>query len=663
MGKSSRKKHTFDKEASLARNSLEGPKTLDTGGILRKQLVHIVLIAALGFLAYSNTFNGPFQFDERSQIINNSVIKDLKNFTSERKGYDYNPRRFIGYLSFALNYHFGGFSVVGYHIVNLLIHIANALLVYFFILLTFRVPSMRQSSDSSPPAPALIALFSALLFVSHPLQTQAVTYVIQRFTALATFFYLFSLVMYIKGRLAIVKQDDTGARSFSGPPLLFYMVALISAVCAMKTKEIAFTLPLVIFLYEFIFFKPPAKKMLLFLLPVLLTLLIIPLSLLQSDEPLGEILSDISEKTKVKTQMSRWGYLMTEMRVIVTYIRLIFLPINQNLDYDYPIYHSLFTPPVFLSFLVLLSLLGLGVYFLLRGMRNTLPSPAAHYRLIGFSIFWFFMTLSVESSIIPIVDVIFEHRLYLPLAGVLAGITTGALLAAKRLKIEKIVILTFTMTTIVLSGLTYSRNTLWDNKISLWQDVVEKSPDKERPHNNLGEAYASQGQLDKAIAEFQAALRLKPDYAEAHNNLGNTYVFQGQLDNATAEFQTALRLKPDYADAHNNLGIAYASKGQLDRSIAECQTALRLKPDYAEARNSLGIAYGSQGQLDKAIAEFQTALMLKPDYAEAHNNLGFAYASQGQLDMAIAEYQAALRLNPVLNKARQRLDDIVSRRH
>ncbi len=258
---------------------------------------------------------------------------------------------------------------------NLLIHIANALLVYFFVLLTFRTPSMRQSADSSPPAPVLIALFSALLFVSHPLQTQAVTYVIQRFASLATFFYLLSLVMYIKGRLAIEKQDDTKGRLISGPSLLFYLVSLISAVCAMKTKEIAFTLPLVILLYEFIFFKSPVKKMLLFLLPVLLTLIIVPLSILHSDKPLGEILSDMSEKTKVQTQMSRWDYLMTEMRVIVTYIRLIFLPINQNLDYDYPVYHSLFTPSVFLSFVFLLSVLGLGVYLLLREMKNNPPSP------------------------------------------------------------------------------------------------------------------------------------------------------------------------------------------------------------------------------------------------------------------------------------------------
>ncbi|HXX58309.1 MAG TPA: tetratricopeptide repeat protein, partial [Thermodesulfovibrionales bacterium] len=479
---------------------------------MRKRLIHFVLIAAIGFLAYSNTFHSPFQFDDKPHIINEPVIRDIKNFVSDRRGHDYNPRRFIGYLSLAINYHFGGVDVIGYHMVNLLIHICNALLLYFFVLLTFRTTSMEQLEGSPSPAPSLIALFSALFFVSHPLQTQAVTYIIQRFASLATFFYLLSIVMYIKGRLAMETQDGTEGRLFSGSCLLSYLIAIISAVCAMKTKEIAFTLPLVIVLYELIFFRSLVKKTVLFLLPVLMTLIIIPISVLHSDRPLGEILSDVSEMTKVQTQMSRWEYLVTEMRVIVTYIRLIFLPIGQNLDYDYPVYHSLFTPSVFLSFLFLLAILGLGVYLLLRGMKNNSPSLATHHRLMGFGILWFFITLSVESSIIPIADVIFEHRLYLPLVGVFTGMTTGLLIAAKRLKIETAVILLFVLLTLLFSGLTYARNNQWRDEISLWQDIVEKSPHKARPYNGLGAAYASSGQLDKAIAEYQTALRLKPDF-------------------------------------------------------------------------------------------------------------------------------------------------------
>ena len=388
---------------------------------MRKLLVHIVLIAALGFLVYSNTFHSPFQFDEK--FIDNLVIKDLKNFTSDSKGYDYNPRRYIGYLSFAMNYHFGGLDVIGYHVVNLLIHIANALLVYFLVILTFRTPyfspqrstlSDQQSTVRSKKSvvsskkeearndgsgtdgfslltthhslftssyspftfhdarfTSLIALFSALLFVSHPLQTQAVTYIVQRFASLATLFYLLSLVMYIKGRLGAMGEglwEKPLAHRLS--PIAYFFLSLLSAVLAMKTKEIAFTLPIIIVLYESSFFRSSLRKKLLFLIPILLTIVIIPISMMHTDKPLGEILSDLSEKTRVQTNISRPDYLMTQMRVIVTYIRLIFLPINQNLDYDYPMYHSFLTPPVFMSFLFLSAIFGTAGYLLCKSQKK-----------------------------------------------------------------------------------------------------------------------------------------------------------------------------------------------------------------------------------------------------------------------------------------------------
>ncbi|HXW69470.1 MAG TPA: hypothetical protein VEJ88_07650, partial [Dissulfurispiraceae bacterium] len=166
---------------------------------------HVILIILAGLIVYSNTFHVSFQFDDYYQLIGNPVIRSLDNFFSSSVGYDYNPRRFIGYLSFALNYHFGGLDVTGYHIVNLAIHIANSILVYFLVLLTFRTPYFtsydsrftshisRPLSDSRP----LIAFFSALLFAVHPVQTQAVTYIVQRFASLAAMFYLMSVVFYI----------------------------------------------------------------------------------------------------------------------------------------------------------------------------------------------------------------------------------------------------------------------------------------------------------------------------------------------------------------------------------------------------------------------------------------------------------------------------------
>ena len=368
---------------------------------------------------------------------------------------------------------------------------------------------------------------------------------------------------------------------------ILYLCSLLSAILAMKTKEIAFTLPFVIALYEFMFFKEKFKKRILYLAPILLTMLIIPLSLIDMNRPLGEILGGIDESTRkiIATEVSttsRWDYLFTQFRVIVTYIRLIFLPINQNLDYDYPIYRSLFTPSVFLSFLLLLSIFGLGIYLLYRSRFTACPalrseagvhsSPTPNSelltpnsRLVSFGIFWFFITLSVESSIIPIADVIFEHRLYLPSIGAIIAITSLVFTvhsswfrAYKRW--NAIAIVLFGLITVVFAGAAYQRNTVWQNEVSLWEDIVRKSPNKARGHNNLGAAYGSKGLTDKAIEHFQIALRLKPDLAEVHNNLGNAYVEKGMLNEAIQAYRRALWLKPDYAEAYNNLGVAYDKK-------------------------------------------------------------------------------------------------------
>ena len=213
---------------------------------------------------------------------------------------------------------------------------------------------------------------SALLFVAHPLQTEAVTYVFQRLASLVSMFYLLSLVLFIKGRLM---QEAIGNRSWvmghkqeaSVPiayrlsPITYFILSFISAVLAMKTKENAFTLPVIITLYEFLFFSGPLKARALKLVPFLLTMLIIPMTIIGLESTAGEIISQIKDPASLGYQeLSGGAYLFTQFRVIVTYIRLLFFPVNQTIDYDYPIYHSLFDPPVLLSFLFLAALFGMA---------------------------------------------------------------------------------------------------------------------------------------------------------------------------------------------------------------------------------------------------------------------------------------------------------------
>jgi len=273
---------------------------------------------------------------------------------------------------------------VGYHVVNLLIHLANGWLVYRLVGQLCQTPALRTGpAPLTAPQAGGVALVTALLFVVHPIQTQAVTYIVQRFASLAALFYLFAVVGYLKWRLA---GPDARAR------IAWYAGALGATILAMKTKENTFTLPLMLLVVEGVFFRPRTWKAWVPLVPFLLTLPIIPFSL---PEGVGESEAGFARET---TDISRWSYLLTQSRVLVTYLRLLVWPTHQNVDYDYPLYHSVFDWPVLCSALGLLGLFGLAVYLLRSPSRE---------RLVGFGVVWWFLALAVESSIIPIRYVIF----------------------------------------------------------------------------------------------------------------------------------------------------------------------------------------------------------------------------------------------------------------
>ncbi len=524
-------------------------------------LIVLLFLSLLAFLIYSNTFSSSFHFDDEDSIVENPWIKKLSNVL------DFSGSRYVGLLSFALNYHFGQLEVFGYHLINLLIHITNGFLVYTLVRLVFQTPLMRPASAApmEPSAwsmaqpPAGMAFITALLFVVHPLQTQAVTYIVQRFTSLATLFYLLSIVCYLKWRLAGPDQKGRYA---------WYAGALLSTILAMKTKEISFTLLFMILWVEGIFFWPLTRQQWGGLIPFLLTLPIIPLS---SWATVGEAEGGFARET---TDIGRLDYLFTQFRVIVTYLRLLVLPIHQNLDYDYPIYHSLLNASVFLSMLFLAFLFGLAIYLLFH----------LRHRLVAFGLLWFLVTLSVESSIIPIRDVIFEHRLYLPSVGLMLAASAAVVGGLHRWRTG--VGIGVAVVVILFSVATYQRNRVWNDEISLWADVVQKSPNKARGYNNLGAVYREQDRLQEAIQAYKTALTLKPDFAQAHNTLGSIYLMQGRLEEAIREYQIVLKQQPDLAETHFNLGNAYKHVGRTREAMHKFERALQIKPDYQGARQA-----------------------------------------------------------------------------
>ncbi|MBI4690014.1 MAG: tetratricopeptide repeat protein [Nitrospirae bacterium] len=389
----------------------------------------------------------------------------------------------------------------------------------------------------------------------------------------------------------------------------------------------------------------------------MLTMLIIPLNFIAVNKSAGEVIRDAGEALRFQTLMSRWDYLFIQFRVIITYIRLLFFPINQNLDYNYPGYDSFLNPPIFLSFLFLLSILGLGIYlfyrsrvtmhdarYMIHDEQSTMhASRITHHalRFIAFGILWFFITLSIESSIIPIADVIFEHRLYLPSIGFIIALST-ALFHILQWAISTTVrqndnaseqsssfsflpialpLYCSAALIVLLSFAAYQRNTIWKNEVSLWEDTVSKSPKNSRAHLNLGIGYRSKGLVDEAIEQYRIAVRLKPDCALSYYNLGNAFFDKGYFDRAVKQYKIAIRFKPDYAEAYNNLANAYVEIGWNDIAIEFYRTAIRFKPHCAEAYGNLANAYADKGWNDTAIEYYRAALRLNPGDKVARNNL------------------------------------------
>ena len=629
----------------------------------KRTMPAILLVLLLGTIVYSNTFHVPFVLDDQSSIVNNAVITDLNNFFSGyRTGYEILTNRYVAYLTFAVNHHFFGLNIPAFHVVNLLIHLITALLVYILLSLTFQTPYFQktgqgmspQSSVHSPPF--FIPLFAALLLVSHPIQTQAVTYIVQRVTSLATMFYLLSVVLYVKARLGMelkVRSEESGVRSEESgkdthsenvhgqiKPWLLIGGSTLVAVVAMKTKEIAFTLPLAIVLYEIFFFHGAWKRRLLYLLPLLATLPIIPISILDFGGAGDEIMSGAGEQLRVGSSMSRLEYLFTQFRVIVTYLRLLVFPVNQNLDYDYPVFTTFFTPPVFLSFLVLTGIFALGMYlfFVSRPKQQSelksefeyqalaqpqAVSSLAYLRLIAFGIFWFFLTLSLESSLVPIKDVIVEYRLYLPFFGAAAAFATLFWLAVEKLtgpSSGKLLLLSAAILVLMLGVATYKRNHIWGNPVRLWQDVVAKSPNKARPINNLGKALEGAGRRQEAFKTLARAIEVDPNYYKSYYNLADLYLVSDQPGKALQLLQTAIRLNPNFTEAYVSVGAALMRAGKFREVTIFLEQNLDRIAEYAEARFYLGASHAFLGNREAAMREL--AILSKLDASYAANLAG-----------------------------------------
>lgn len=593
--------------------------------ITEKQKAWLVtcLIIVIGSVIYANSLDVPFHFDDADNIKNpNLRIEklDYGEFQDALTGGTLKSRP-VSNFSFALNYYFGGYKVQGYHLVNIFIHICAAIILFHFVRLTlsFSPNSIYRHKNS-------VALFTALLWLTHPLATQSVTYIVQRMNSMAAMFYLLALLLYVLGRRE--QLASVAGRSCNKLTIIFYFIASgIGGALAMGSKEIAATLPIVIFLYEWFFIQDLSlawlKKRAFWILGVV-GLILVVLYIYTDGHILQRTLFSGSRR-----EFTTWERVLTQFRVVVHYIGLMVFPHPSRLvlDYNIPFSTSFFSP-----------ITTLYAFFFLGGLFSTALAFAKRERLISFSILWFFINLAIESSIIGL-ELAFEHRTYLPsIFLILLLVALAYRLVRHTVSITVLLILV----TSLFSYWTVERNKVWQTSLALWADSVSKYPTKARPHSNLGLALMKTGDLKRAEEQFKLALAMNENRPIPHYNLATLYMRQGKKQQAEYHYIEAIRYKADYSAARFHFGILLREKGQYAEAASQFDQALKNDPDNRTIIKNLGNALLRSGHPDKALPWLEKARSHGSDDSEVLLDIGESLTLLGRFDEAVSVYREIL---------------------
>jgi len=504
----------------------------------------------------------------------------------------------------------------------MLIHLINATLVFWIVRLLFKAPALKEHSLAKHQSS--IALITALLFVSHPLATGAVTYIVQRMASMVALFYFLSIALYMKGRLNTEKKKA----------YTYFAGAAISALCAILTKENAYTLPFAILLIELFFFSTKKiaidfkdKKIIFSILAIIGFILFTITSFSFS------VFSPLPPSTFNTTTITSSNYFFTQLSVIVKYIQLLIVPINQNLDYDFPIANSIMDGTSLVCGIFLILLVGLAIYLYNKN------------RILSFGIFWFFLTLSIESSIIPISDVIFEHRTYIPSFGyfLIIACLIYQLIYQKNKTLTTLLFVFLIGSNTILAS---QRNKVWKDDISLWSDANSKSPNKARPLINLGYAYGNLQQWDKAISAFSKVNEVEPNYhAAAYYNLGIAYWAIGEKEKSMENYSLAIKVDSNYTDAYYGRGVCYYYLNEQDKALSDYSKAISILP-RPELFYNRGMIYANKKMWTEAITDYSKAISSSPDNANLYYNRGLVYGNNNQWDLAADDFTKTLQLEP-----------------
>lgn len=592
-----------------------------------KAFFSILTFAILIALSYSNTINSPFQFDDYPNIVDNKFIKisqfqinDLARAATNGRS----AHRWIPNISFAAQYYFSALKTPAYHLFNIAIHFLCATILYLLILIT-----LDYTDD--PYAKSIkyeTAFVATILWSLHPLQTNAVTYIVQRMTSLSALFYLSAFLFYARGRL----PDQTVTRKY----LLFFL-SIISGILAISSKENTAMLPLMLIAYEIFIISPDRflanrRRAALTFGGALLLLLVLGWSWFGRDI-FGQILQGYQGR-----YFSLSERLMTEPRVIFYYISQLFYPAlsRLNINHDIIVSTTPFSPLTTIPAICGLALLIYSIRYLFNKDR-----------ILSFAILWFLLNLAIESSIIPL-ELCFEHRMYLPSTILIFALVLCMYKSARQhIPILRIGIV---ITTISLGLLTWNRNIAWQSTVSLWSDSLAKSPNLIRAYVNLGNDLRITNKLPEAETYILKALAIdatrpidhnrlawKNEMSAVHSALATVYREQKNFPKAQYHSEEALRLNPTSSIALLTHGILLVKIGNYKSADGLFSGLAASGIETVDLYNNWGICAANLGDTDRAIFLFRQALRLDPNHAESHYNLGIAYGSKGMREEARQE--------------------------
>jgi len=595
------------------------------------------LLAVVVILIYADTLTTPFIFDDIVHIRDNPHIRvtslSLKNLIRAAFQSPESSRP-VANISFALNYYFNGFNLVGFHLVNIIIHLAGGFFLYLFSKATLKTPGLRCRSGKY----GWIPFFTAFIWMVHPLQTQSVAYLVQRMNSLATLFYMLAFLCYLNARLSSSKKRWLCAAA-----------SFISGLLALGSKEIAVTLPFFILLYEWMFFQDMDFEWLkrnTIVLAAAVFFLLVMAFIYVGRNPWQVIAAGYSGR-----DFTMWERLMTEPRVVLHYIELFVFPLPTRLTLlpEFSVSTSLVEPSTTLPAMI-------GVLFII----STAMALAKDMRLISFCILWFMGNLVIESSVVPL-EIIFLHRTYLP--SMMASLLV-TYLVLQHIKSERFAKSMLFAVLLILTFWTYDRNETWCDKVYFWRDCLQKNPTDYRVYNNLGKALEEKGELEVAIGMYEEAISKNPEHPQAYNNLGVVHLSSGKTDEASEILHEALKKKPAHPDTHYNLGLTHAARNELKDAEEHYLKAHEHFPEDSDpdVHNNLGITLARQGKLQEAVVHFREAVSINNDDSFAHNNLGITLARLGENRKAIIHFQHALRINPNDRLAWNNLQIVIAER-